>query len=595
MSGNKACCWILGILAGGFVLTMLIVGWGISRAMSGGFQADLGSKIKVEPNTWLMMRVSGVMPDYNEDPDLGFLGGESGSSLNDMLRALEYAKEDPNISGIILRPMGSNGFASLRELREAILDFKSSGKPVLAHIEVASDRDYYLASVADSIFMMPGRLGGINFGGLAFSSTYLKKTFEKVGLKFHVIHAGAYKGAFEELGRDSMSSELRSNITTLYEDVYGTFVREMAAGRGAISFQAIDEEYKNGKSFLVAGQECLSKHYVDALVDWPVLRKRLQGDSEDFESISPRSYVSTKRMVDIGEEKNQVAVLFAQGEITFDDDNSGFGGSGITAAKLTKQLDDLAEDEDVKAVVMRVNSPGGSALASKQILAAALRLKDKKPLVVSMGRVAASGGYYISLAANKIVAQPTTITGSIGVVSAIPTGEELYNKIGAREETISMGRWANFFRFDKTLGEEQFAVLNSLMDSIYLEFKEDVIAGRELSMSGLDSIAEGQVWTGTQALSRGLVDTLGGVDVAIALAAKEAELGKEEYSIEYYPEKKDIFKFFVEKFATQISDFHLLGESLQSVNDPGKLAKYLKNFYERTEFLQTLVPFSLDI
>jgi protease-4 len=595
MSGNKACCWILGILAGGFVLTMLVVGWGISRAMSGGFQVDLGSKVMVEPNTWLMMRVSGAMPDYNEDPDIGIFGGDQGSSLNDMLRALEYAKKDDNIKGVLLRPMGAAGFASLRELREALIDFKTSGKPIYTHIELATDRDYYLASVSDSIFMMPGRLGGINFGGMAFSSTYIKSTLEKVGIKFHVIHAGRYKSAFEDLARDSMSTEFRHNIMSIYSDVYDSFVHEMAEGRPALSFQALDDEFKNGQSYLVAGQECLSKHYVDALVDWPVLRKRLQGDSEEFESITSRSYVSTKRMIDVPETQDEVAVLFAQGEISFGDDGGGFGESGITAEKLSKQLDDLAEDDDVKAVVLRVNSPGGSALASKQILTAAQRLNDKKPLVVSMSRVAASGGYYISLAADKIVAQPTTITGSIGVVSAIPTGEELFKKIGAREETVSIGRWANFFRFDQDLGTEQYAVLNSLMDSVYLEFKEDVIAGRGMSMAQLDTIAEGRVWTGTQAISRGLVDTLGGIDLAIRLAVDEAKLEDGKYSLDYYPEKKDFFKFVFEKFSAQITGMNSLAESLQSLQDPEKLVTFLKNFYDRAEFLQALIPIRTDI
>lgn len=594
MSSNKACCWILGIIAGGVALTMLMIGWGISRALSGGFGGEFASSSQVQPNTWLILRVSGAVPDYSVDPDLGFFGGSGGSSLHDILRAVEFAKDDPDISGIVLRPIGASGFATLCEMRNALLDFKTSGKPIYSHLDVATDRDYYLASVSDSIYMMPGRLGGINFGGLAFSNTYVKSTFEKIGLKFHVIHAGKYKGAFEDLDRDSMSAEVRENMLTLFTDVYESYVRETADARSGLSYEELDNELRHGTSFIVSGAECVAKGYVDGLVEWPVLRKRLQGESKEFESISAHSYVSTKSLFDKDRKKSEVAVVYAQGEISFEEEDSPWGSEGITASSLTKQLDKLAEDDDVKSVVLRVNSPGGSALASKQILDAAVRLKEKKPLIVSMGRVAASGGYYISAAADRIVAQPNTVTGSIGVVSVIPTAEELYKKIGAREETVSIGRWANFFRFDKTLGAEQELVLRSLMDSVYLEFKEDVISGRGLTLSGLDTIAEGRVWTGTQALARGLVDTLGGVNVAIKSAADKAGLAQDSYSIVYYPKKKDLFEYFAGKLSLQLENFAKLGKTVEELQSPGKIAAFIKNYFDKFEFLQTVLPIQID-
>lgn len=593
MSSNKACCWILGILAGGFVLTVLVIGWGISQAMSSGFKADFGSNTTLEPNSWLVLRPSGDIPEYNVDPDLGFLGGSGGSSLNDMIRAIEKAQDDPNISGIVLRPMGTTGMATLRELREALLKFKQGEKPIYAHFDFASDRDYYLASVSDSIFMMPGRLSGINFGGLAFSSTYLKSTFEKVGLKFHVIHAGRYKGAFENFSHDSMSTDLRTSLTYLYEDVYDTYIRETADSRPGLTFAKLDNELQFGDQFIVGSATCVERGYVDGLLDWPVLRHRLQGDSEDFEGISARRYLSTKKLTEIPTHESEIAVVFAQGEISFGEDADDWGGDEITASGLVKQLDDLADDESVKSVVLRVNSPGGSALASKQILEAALRLKEKKPIVVSMGRVAASGGYYISMAANQIVAQPNTITGSIGVVSMIPSAEELYKNIGAREETISIGRWANFFRFDKTLGPEQEQVLRSLMDSVYLEFREDVAKGRGLELSSLDSLAEGRVWTGNQAIERDLVDTLGGLNLAINLAAQEASLGSDEYDLGYYPKEKDVFEFIISQFSTRFSALENLGRSARALDDPQALLEYVKNYFSRLEFLQTILPASI--
>ncbi|MBL0061900.1 MAG: S49 family peptidase [bacterium] len=390
MSSNKACCWILGIFAGGFVLTVLVIGWGISQAVSGGFKGKLSSHTSIEPNTWLVLRPTGTIPEYNVDPDLGFLGGSGGSSLNDMLRAIQLAQDDPNISGIVLRPMGVTGMATIRELREALLSFKQGDKPIITHFDIATDRAYYLASVSDSIFMMPGRLSGVNFGGMEFSSTYLKSTFEKVGLKFHVIHAGKYKGAFEDFARDSMSTELRTSLTYLYSDVYDTYVRETANARSNLTFEALDHEVRSGDQFLVSAASCLNRGYVDGLVDWPVLRSRLQKDSKEFEGVSAHKYLASKKLEQFPTHESEVAVVFAQGEISFGDDESGWGEDGITASGMVKQLDKLGEDENVKAVVIRVDSPGGSALASKQILEAALRLKEKKPIVVSMGRVAAS-------------------------------------------------------------------------------------------------------------------------------------------------------------------------------------------------------------
>lgn len=594
MSSNKACCWILGIFAAGFAVTAILIGWGISRAMSGAFTADLGSGVTLEQNSWLMIEPSGSMSEYDVDPDITIFDDTNGPSLHDQLRAIKAAATNDNISGIVLRPQGAVGFATLRELREALIEFKKSGKKVYAHLDVASDRDYYLASVADSIYMMPGRLSGLNFGGMAFSSTYLSKTFDKLGIQFHVIHAGRYKGAFEELARDSMSAEMRESIEVLFADVYESYVRETAESRKGLTFAALDQEIRSGDQLIVSGPSCMERGYVDALVDWPVLRERLKGENKEFEGVSARALVRASQLNDIPIKENEIAVLYAEGEISFGGDGAGWSDDGITSSSMMNDLEELAADEKVKAVVLRVNSPGGSALASKQILESVKRLQDKKPVIVSMGRIAASGGYYISASADKIVAEPNTLTGSIGVVSMIPSAEKLYEKIGAREETVSIGRWANFFRIDKTLGPEQEMVLRSLMDSVYLEFREDVIAGRDLTMAALDTVAEGHIWTGRQALERGLVDTLGGLDDAIQLAAHAASLSEDEYDLGYYPEKKDLIKFIIDRFSTSLHEFTLLGRGLSNVQDPARAIEYIKNYFNRFEFLQAILPVRIE-
>lgn len=594
MSSNKACCWILGIIAAGFALSAIIIGWGFSRAMSGAFSVNMGSTSQIEQNSWLMIEPSGAMSEYDVDPNISIFDDTNGPSLHDQLRAIKAAATNENITGIVLRPQGATGFATLRELRVALLEFKASGKKVYAHLDVATDRDYYLASVADSIFMMPGRLGGLNFGGMAFSATYLNRTFDKLGIKFHVIHAGRYKGAFEELARDSMSAEMRESIEVLFADIYESYVRETAESRKNLTFAALDQEIRSGDQLIVSGPSCLERGYVDALVDWPVLRDRLKGENEEFEGVSARELVRAQHLNDIPTKENEIAVLFAQGEISFGGDDAGWSDEGITSANMAMNLEELANDDKVKAVVLRVNSPGGSALASKQILESVKRVQNKKPVIVSMGRVAASGGYYISASADRIVAEPNTLTGSIGVVSMIPSAEKLYDNIGAREETVSIGRWANFFRIDKTLGPEQEFVLRSLMDSVYLEFRDDVIAGRGVTSAALDTIAEGHIWTGRQALERGLVDTLGGLDVAIQIAARKASLGETEYDMGYYPAKKDLFKFIVDRFSTSLRELTLLGRDLSATRDPARAIEYLKNYFNRFEFLQAILPLWIE-
>ncbi|MCB9366640.1 MAG: signal peptide peptidase SppA [Calditrichaeota bacterium] len=587
MSSNKACCWILGILVGGFVLSVLMVAWGVSRVMSGAVSSGFSSGVKLEEKTWLMIEPQGVASDYHAEPDIAFWAEDRGASLNEMLRALDRAAEDDKIIGVILRPQGTGGFATLHELREAILRFKKeSDKPIYAHLDIASDRDYYLASIADSILMMPGRMGGINFGGIAYSSTYLRRTFEKLGIRFHVLHAGQYKGALEEFSRDSMSAEVRLNLETIFSDVFEQYVREAAESRTHLTLEALQKELLEGDQLIVSGESCLERGYVDGLEDWPVMRRRLQGDAKEFPEIGPHAYLRATRIEDISAKEKEVAVVYAEGEIGFGG-GDGFNSEGITAAKLTKELDQLAEDEDVKAVVLRVNSPGGSALASKQILESVKRVKSKKPVVVSMGRIAASGGYYISAAADKILAEPSTLTGSIGVVTAFPTAEELYEKIGAREETISYGRWANFFRLDKTLTSEQERVIRDIMDSAYLEFRTDVMEGRGVTSAALDTIAEGRIWTGRQALARQLVDSLGGVEDAIGVAASLAELSSDDYDVAYYPKQKDFFEALLKKLAMEIQVLTGFGKSLAYPQDPRVIVEYVQSYLNRMEFVQT--------
>jgi protease-4 len=431
--------------------------------------------------------------------------------------------------------MGISGFGAIREMREAIRRFKASGKPVYASLEVATDRDYYLASIADTIAIIPSKSGGLAMLGLGFSSTYLSKTFEKVGLKFNVIHVGDYKGAYENYDREKMSEPLRESLQFLLNDLYRTYVDEIVADRKALDKSKLEKQLLNGDHYLINGEMAVEKGFADLTLDWQELQQRLSANLE-FKEVDVSKYIRSAS--DKSSHKKQIAVLFAEGEIHYSvsERNPLQTTDGIESKEFVHQLRELKENEDVVAVVLRVNSPGGSALASELILQEVKRLKAKKPVVVSMGNVAASGGYYIACEANRIISQPNTVTGSIGVVGMIPTAEGLYKKIEAKVETVEKGKWSKFFRVDKDLTSEQTSVVLDMLTGIYDEFVNRVSDGRSLSVADVERVASGRVWTGTQALERKLVDELGGLDLAITRARELAGVTEANSSVHTYPE-----------------------------------------------------------
>ena len=596
---NKACCWILAILGIFIILFFLIIGT-LLTAVS-GLGDFTGTKTEsLEEEGFLVIRLSGAMPDYDSAPNLGMLTSGRPLSLNSITRALEHAKNDDKIRGVVLRPVGIGGFASIREFREAVRDFKESGKPVYAYAEIASDRDYYLASIADSIFMSSTYSGGLYMEGLGISSTYLAKTFDKLGIKFHVFHMGEYKGAFESWGSDRMSEPLRVSLQSMIDDLYGTYIREIAEDRPALSYETLENEELNGDRLLITAEDAMKKGFIDGLLDWQEFKDHIMGKDENGEDAKEFAGVSVGRYLrsfkDRAGDKKKIAVVYAQGEInySYDSSNDPFEmDESIKSAEFAQLLRELREDEEIKAVVVRVNSPGGSALASKVILEESRRLKDEKPLVVSMGRVAASGGYFISCGSDAIFAQPNTITGSIGVVSVLPNLEGLYEKIDAREEVVKKGKWAQFFRIDEELTEEQRAVLNTVLEDIYLEFKTDVAAGRGMSLDEVQEVARGRVWTGNQALEHGLVDQLGGLNEAIAKARTLAELESEEVFIQYYPKKKEVIEFVIEQFLSGVK----LWQQTWMLTPEAFLAKravdYLERFLDTKEYVQAIMPIEI--
>lgn len=285
--GNKACCWVLlglGIL---FILGMIGTGLIVTAAVARGGD----HKGTVKNNSFLVMDLSGGIPDYLAAPRIEFVFGSRPTTMADLQRAVKRAADDTRIKGIILRPMGVGGFAQIRELRNALLEFRKSKKPVYAYLELATDRDYYLASIADSIIISPSRSGGLALLGLSIESTYWAKTFEKVGIKFYALHVGEYKGAFENFSADHMSAPLRESLQSLLDDMYNVYTSEIVAARPAISREALDHELLNGEQLIIIGPDAVKKGFADLAADWGDFREHLKGGEKELETITPGKYV----------------------------------------------------------------------------------------------------------------------------------------------------------------------------------------------------------------------------------------------------------------------------------------------------------------
>jgi protease-4 len=374
------------------------------------------------------------------------------------------------------------------------------------------------------------------------------------------------------------------------DSLYSTYTTEISASRPALTLAKLNDELLNGKTLMITGNDALAKGFVDRTADWQDFREGLIKTGKDLNVVSPAKYV--KSIVPKHKSTNdEIAVVFAEGAIAFKSEGGTFNmDEGITAENLTKQLRELRKNDKVKAVVLRVNSPGGSAFASEIILKEVSRLKAAKPVVVSMGNVAASGGYYISCLANRIIAQPNTITGSIGVVSMFPTAEDLYRKIGARVETVSRGKWANYFRIDKDLTPEQSAVIMTYMQGVYDEFVDHVVEGRAQTRESIQASAEGRVWTGSQALQRKLIDEIGGLDLAVERAKELANLKDKDVRVRLYPKQKDFLTFVLDRLDDAMVMLHDRVYFLPSELEAQKIVEYLTGYLRQRDYVQAVLP-----
>jgi protease-4 len=516
-----------------FIVLMGIIGAIISSASS-------DQEIVVKSNSVLYLSFDYDITERSEANPLGSLNLPGYSTknigLDDILARIKYAATDGNIKGIYLDASHIGvGFASLKEVRDELLAFKKTGKFVVAYNAGYDQQAYYVASIADIVYVNPQ--GTIDFRGLASSTMFYKDLLDKVGVEMQIVKVGTFKSAVEPYFLNKMSDPNRLQVTSYLGSIYSTFINEIAASRNiaADSLRAIANDYRvRDADDAVKYKLADAKLYKDELLS--DLRKRLKISEKD--EISFVSLLDYNKKIKDDASGSEVAVLYAAGEIV---DGEGTGPGQIGGDKFSRELRKLREDDAVKAVVLRVNSPGGSALASDIIWREVILTKKVKPVIVSMGDLAASGGYYISAAADSIFAEPTTITGSIGVFGVIPNFQNLMNnKIGVHYDGVKTGKFADLMTsFDRPLTAEERDIIQREVDKVYGTFTKVVADGRKLSIADVDSIGQGRVWTGTQGLNNKLVDRLGNLDAAIQAAAKKANLSK--YKVSQYPEKEDPF------------------------------------------------------
>ncbi len=547
--------------------------------------------VTVKNNSVLELQMKYPINDYtgNNEGDPFDILFEKAQGLDQILHAIKVAKEDDKIMGIsINKNYISAGISTTQAIRKALADFKESGKFVYAFGDFYLQQDYYLASVADSVFLNP--VGAMDFKGLSAEVLYFKELQEKTGVKMEVIRHGKYKSAVEPFLSNEMSEENRTQIKELMSSIWNSIVSEIAVNR------SISEEDINIIADTLGGRKpeyAKASGLLDDIVYFDEYENRLKqaigiSREDKLNSILLEDYMKISRKKKLYSGKDKVAIIFAQGDILYGEGGPEFIGQGIMNKAIIKARD----DKTVKAIVLRVNSPGGSALTSDIIWRELELAKKEKPVVVSMGDVAASGGYYISVGADKIYAEPTTITGSIGVFGTIPNINKLATNIGINAEQVGTNKNSIDYSFFEPMSTEFRGFVKEGIETTYETFLSKVSEGRKITMAEADSLAQGRVWSGTEAKELGLVDELGGLEDAIEAAALLADM--DSYSIKKYPKYKTSLERFMEDFggASILNKEQIIREEIGA--EVYDVYKEVKSAMEQ-KGIQARLPFTLTI
>lgn len=574
---------ITGVLICGFIFIILGV------TMLAGIVASSESETLVMPNSVFTLELKGTVQErYQPSPvDQFFEDQISTYGLEDILSSIQKAKENEQIKGIYLHTGAlACSTASLQAIHRALADFKQSGKFLIAYAGMYTQGGYYLASVADKVIVNP--VGSLSWHGLASETMFLKDFLAKIGVKMQIFRVGTYKSAVEPMTNTEMSPANREQTQAFLESTWKSIVDDVAASRN-ISVDSLNlladknMDLRPAEDYVHCGLAD-TLMYKDEVLSY---LKSLAGltEEDDFHTLSLDEMTRVKSATPKSKTRDVVAVYYAYGEI----DNGSSYDEGINSEKMTKDLRDLRKDKNVKAVVLRVNSPGGSAYGSEQIWREVNLLKAEKPVVVSMGDYAASGGYYISCAANKIVAEPTTLTGSIGIFGMMPDASELLtNKLGLHFDGVKTHKMADMGSMSRPFNAEESALMQQMVNQGYALFTKRCAEGRNIPLEELCKIAEGRVWTGSMAKELKLVDELGGLDTAIQLAA---ELGKvKDYKLKSYPAKQD---FLTELLNTR-TDRYIHGQLQETFGEYYQGFEWLRHV-KQSDRLQARLPFNMRI
>ena len=574
---------MLGVVLAGFVFTIL----GIVSMV--GMMASSDTETVVKENSIFVLDLEGTLSErVQENPFQALMGEEYQTyGLDDILTSIQKAKDNENIKGIYLQAgMMEASFASLEEIRYALKDFKESGKFIVAYGDTYTQGMYYLASVADKVIVNPQ--GSIAWQGLASQTIFFKDLLEKVGVEMEIFKVGTYKSAVEPFIATEMSDANREQITAFLTSIWGRLLEDISESRSI----PIDDlnRYADEFAMLSPAETYIANGLADTLMYKDgvlAYLKEMSGREADesLRTLSVEDMKNVKRNVPLDKSGNIIAVYYAYGGI----DDTSSPEEGIDSEKVIKDLRLLREDETIQAVVLRVNSPGGSAYGSEQIWREVVLLKEKKPVIVSMGDYAASGGYYISCAADCIVADPTTLTGSIGIFGMFPNMEGLLtDKLGLHFDVVKTNKFADMGDMTRPFNNEEKAAMQNFINQGYKLFVQRCADGRGMSVEAIEKIAEGRVWAGATAKELGLVDELGGLDKAIDIAAEKA--GVEAYSIINYPSQSGFFSTLMDEG----KDSYINGKMMDALGESYHYLRFVESLKDMDR-IQARMPFDLRI
>ena len=574
----------------GIILTSIVM-FVISIIVVFSMLSSTETETVVKKNSIMMLDLNGSLVERTSDNIFKELFDKEDSTygLDDILASIKKAKENDDIKGIYIQATSLNAnFASLQEIRDALNDFKKSGKFIVAYSDNYTQGMYYLSSVANKVLLNPK--GAIEWRGLASQPLFLKGLLEKLGIEMQVFRVGTYKAAVERFSATEMSPANREQVTAYITSIWNEIITDVATSR-KISVDSLNN-YANRMLMFYPAEQTVKSGMADTLIYKNDVRDYLKqlvkiDKDDDLAVLGLDEMINVKKNTPKDKSGNIIAVYYAFGEI--DGGSSSTDEDGIISNEVIKDLRKLKEDKDVKAVVLRVNSPGGSAFGSEQIWEAVCQLKKEKPVIVSMGDYAASGGYYISCAADTIVAEPTTLTGSIGIFGLIPNAKGLTDKLGLSFDVVKTHKFADFGNIMRGMNTDEQTLLQMYINQGYDLFVSRCAEGRKMSKNEIEKIAEGRVWTGEAAKKIGLVDILGGIDKALEIAVKKAKV--EGYTVVGYPDRKNVLQELLNSKPGNYIESRMLKSQLGDYYNGFSMLKNL----EKADFMQARVPFELNI